>query len=386
MGGLEVVDELGGGHRRPVGAPGRRRRSPSSVEDASSGRRPRSAQASCEGAASAAAVVEAEAARGPGRAPGSSVTTSARVRSAVSSVMVVPLWLQVDRTPSAVTRTTPRPRAIWRIPRTAAGGRAACGHPLDGDDGQDGDGAGEEPVGRERRRGRRTARADPSPTRPAVVDTGATVQAGDLGTDVGDRRGHPSGQDRPQAARPIGRCRRPPSTIIAATEQTPIAPASSGTRRRLLGAHVEPGLDADQRGGDGGGPPERGVRRRRGCPDECGEHQELGGGDPAGEHGTGEVAVPAAVDQCQLQGRPGHEGHERGDPEARPATLGATRRPSRPGSSGEAPAAVLGREGHARSGARAPAGAATSAVTSWSDTGAGSRRLDKGVRLSSTRS
>ena len=78
----------------------------------------------------------------------------------------VPYELVEAHTPSAVTTTTPRPIAIWRIPSTTGTGhRTAGGDPLDHHHGDDRDRAG-----REARGPTPTATAAAASARPSAID------------------------------------------------------------------------------------------------------------------------------------------------------------------------------------------------------------------------
>ena len=234
VGGLEVVDQLVGRHRRPVGLRLRVDARCSSSRT-TAGSRPRSRQASARRARAAAAVVEAESTRGPVPSRARPGTISASVVAAMSSGLGFLLFSSAEAsTPRAVTITTPHPIAIWRMPRTTGRGTGpAGGQALEGDDHEDGGRAGQRRCGRQRpRRGRRGRRR---PASPAVADPGLrrpVVEAGDLGPHVGDRRDRPARRAPARPRRRAGRRPRPASTTIAATEHTPTAPASSGTRRR----------------------------------------------------------------------------------------------------------------------------------------------------------
>ena len=191
----------------------------------------------------------------------------------------------------------------------------------------------------------------------------ATVQAGDLDPDERDRGDHPSGQDRPDAGGQRGRRRRPASTIMAATEHTPIAPASSGARRRLRertsNQSSTPTSGAATRAGHQNGRVRRaprlsptsrrapGARRRRpGGRARCGRGSGPGGGRPAPASGACGPGRPRTA------ATPRQAGEARGDQQAEQHRFER-----------QAPAAVLGRAGRRPAAALGPRpGRTTSAV------------------------
>ena len=358
MGGLEVVDQRGGGHRRPVRLGLRFDRLTWSRTVA--GVEAELAARVGEGPVPAAAVVEAERFEGPFASPGTARMISAREAGGRERRhgWLLPVQLAV-RTPIAVTRTTPKPMAIWRRPRTT-GRRTgwalanrwtamtqrprvrqppACGR-----------------VRRRQPRGRRR----PGRRRDGSGLRGSAVEAGDLRPDVGDRRRHSRGEDEPHAgsestALPSA------STTIAATEHTPMAPASSG-RGGAREAHVEPAFHGEQRQRDEPGHPEPRLREDH-SPGASTARTASSPARPAvrGGFARGSVRVGRPPRSSTGSGR-GTRPARQGDAHAGRVGRSQT---EQPGLEGEPPAAVLGgqRDRTPRRPRRALVGEPSTAVT-----------------------
>ena len=215
-------------------------------------------------------------------------------------------WHQAGvRTPAAVTRTTPKPRAIWRTPRTLARGigrRASSVGPTASRWRRRRRGPG-----RPERRRRRPWRRRPRPPGRVVATERRAVAGGDLVADVGDRSDRPGGQHRPQAdgqSAPVP----PPATMIAAAAARCRSPQhSSGARRRPRRARRTRArrrtAGRRQRTGDQTQPAAprrsrprrraRGARRRRsGRPAVYGAACAAGGDRPAPASGGCERGTP----------------------------------------------------------------------------------------------